>query len=91
MATNMRETKQVSWELQDLQEKLRSLTLLIVEGQPADYTDILAGIEDGGIAVEQLIEISGSLPADIQAMIVLATKSKPIAEALVNNITSIDW
>ncbi len=90
MATDTRETKQISWDLQDSQEKLRLLTLLIVDGQPADYTDILAGIEDVGIAVEPLIEIAGSLPADTQVIIALATKSKPIAEALVSNITSID-
>ena len=44
MAIDTRETKQSSWDLQDSQEKLRLLTLLIVDGQPADYTDILAGI-----------------------------------------------
>ena len=58
MATDTRETKQISWDLQDSQEKLRLLTLLIVDGQPADYTDILAGIEDVGIAVEPLIAVS---------------------------------
>ena len=90
MAANTRETKQISWGLQDSQEKLRLLTLLTADGQPADYTDILAGIEDVGISEEQLIEISRSLPADTQVIIALATKSKPIAEALVSNITSID-
>lgn len=90
MAADTRTTKQISWGVQDSQEKLRLLTLLTVDGQPADYTDILAGIEDVGIAAEQLIEISRSLPADTQAIIALATKSRPIAEALVSNITSID-
>ena len=90
MAADTRATKQISWGVQDSQEKLRLLTLLTVDGQPADYTDILAGIVDVGIAVEQLIEISRSLPADTQVIIALATKSRPIAEALVSNITSID-
>ncbi|NKB31503.1 MAG: DUF349 domain-containing protein [Pseudomonadales bacterium] len=90
MAATTLEKEQISWDLQDTQEKLRVLTQLTVDGQPDDYVGILAGIEDVGIAAEQLIELSSTLAPATQNLIALKTKSKAIAEALVGNIRSVE-
>jgi DNA repair protein SbcC/Rad50 len=80
--------EQISWDQVDPEEKLRVLTQLTVNGQPGDYIDIVAGIEDVGIPVEQLLSIAAGLPAKTQKQIALKTKSKVIAEALIIAIKS---
>ena len=75
--------EQISWDQTDPEEKLRVLTQLTVSGQPDDYVNIVAGIDDVGIAIEHLLTIAVSLPAKIQKQIALKTKSKEIAESLI--------
>lgn len=86
MATNTLEKEQISWDLQDNQEKLRVLTQLTIDGQISAYSSILAGNEDIGIKLEDLIHLNAGLSADIAQQIALITKSKPIAEALIEQI-----
>jgi hypothetical protein len=82
--------EKISWSLLDTEEKISVLTKLTVNGQHNDYINILAGIEDAGIAVEKLLAITANLPGNIQKQIALKTKSKIIAEALVASIGSND-
>ena len=82
--------EKISWGLLDTEEKISVLTKLTVNGQHNDYINILAGIEDVGIAVEQLLAIIENLSGKIQKQIALKTKSKIIAEALVASIESSD-
>ncbi|MDD9889259.1 MAG: DUF349 domain-containing protein [Gammaproteobacteria bacterium] len=83
MAADTLEKQQISWDLQDPDEKLRVLTHLTATGQPDDFVGILAGIEDVGIAAEQLIDLSLTLSSEIHKLITLKTKSKQIAESLI--------
>ena len=84
------DVEKISWSLLDTEEKISVLTKLTVNGQHNDYINILAGIEDAGIAVENLLAITVNLPGKIQKQIALKTKSKTIAEALVASIESND-
>jgi len=83
MAENTLEKQKISWDQQDPDEKLRVLTQLTVNGLPDDHVGILAGIEDVGIAVEQLINLSLNFSSEIHKRVALKTKSKQIAEALI--------
>jgi hypothetical protein len=84
------DVEKISWGLLDTEEKISVLTKLTLNGQHNDYINILAGIEDAGIAVERLLTITANLPGKIQKQIALKTKSRIIAEALVASIESDD-
>lgn len=86
MASNILEKPQISWDLQDPDEKLRVLTQLIINEQHDTFVDILAGINDIGIASEQLIKLCSNLSSDIKKLVALKTKSRNIAEALISSI-----
>jgi len=80
--------EKVSWGLLNTEEKISVLKKLTANGQHNDYINILAGTEDAGIAVEQLLAITANLPGQIQKQIALKTKSRIIAETLVASIES---
>ena len=63
------DVEKTSWSLLDAEEKISVLTKLTVNGQHNDYINILAGIEDAGIAVENLLAITVNLPGKIQKQI----------------------
>ncbi|MBM88993.1 MAG: hypothetical protein CMQ41_11515, partial [Gammaproteobacteria bacterium] len=90
MAASTLKRRKISWGSHSPKEKLNLLKRLTISGEPDDFLDILAGIEDIGIATKQLIDICLNASPEIKKLTALRTKSKSIAEAIIPTIQDLD-
>ncbi|MDA1371142.1 MAG: DUF349 domain-containing protein [Proteobacteria bacterium] len=77
------QTKTLSWDQQNNDQRLLSLQQLIELQATDQYLDILAGSKDAGIETTQLLEIIRTLDPKTIKQVALITRSRTIAEALV--------